>query len=581
MARAHQGDSHTPHNIRLAFIIFAAIGFFLLVRLFFLQVVSGAYYKTQALRQQNFSGVSAPRRGTIYLRERNGELITLASTKDGYLVFINNKILKDKDAAFNKLFALISIEENLFMKAAAKKDDPYEVIFHKVNRETAEKIQELKITGLGVSPEEWRSYPAKKMAAHATGFVGYDGNELTGRYGLELYYEDLLKGEEGFLKGIPGNWFSKLGKNLLSPPTEGYDIVLTVEPNVQAFVERMLERVETKWHPTDGGAVIMEPSTGKIIAMAAFPTFDPNSYEKTEELSTFVNPIVENVFEFGSVFKMLTVASGLNERVITPETTYFDPGKLELDGYTISNFDGKGRGTVSMQVVLEQSLNTGAAFVAQKLGKDRMRQYFTNFGLGEKTGITLPGEVAGQIGNLKTGRDVEIATAAFGQGVSVTPLEYARAASALANGGKIMKPYIVERIIRPGREDSVTKPETIREVIRPETSETISRMLVQVVDKALLDGEVKSKNFTIAAKTGTAQIPLKNSKGYSEEYLHSFLGYAPGFDARFLVFMYIEKPRGVKYASYSLGPYFKELMHFLLTYYEVPPDRSPSEAAGN
>jgi len=276
------------------------------------------------------------------------------------------------------------------------------------------------------------------------------------------------------------------------------------------------------------------------------------------------------------VFKALTMASGLDAGVINPETIYFDAGKLELNGYPISNFDGKGRGRVNMQGVLEESLNTGAAFVAQKLGKENMRNYFTNFGLGEKTDIDLPGEVKGQIKNLSSRRDIEYATASFGQGISVTPLEFARATAALANGGKIMKPYLVERIIRPGQGDMVTKPEVVREVIRPETGETISRMLVQVVDKALLEGAVKSKNFTMAAKTGTAQIPLEHTKGYSEEYLHSFLGYAPGFDARFLVFMYMQKPQGVRYASYSLGPYFEQLMHFLLTYYEVPPDRQPA-----
>ena len=588
MVRGHgraKKEPDTSKKIRIAFGIFMLLAAVILTRLFFLQVVSGAYYKTQSYRQQNLSQEKSPRRGNIYMRKKSGKLITLAATKDGYLAFLNNRKLKNPEEALQKLSAIIPVNRETFNKAAAKTADPYEVVAPKVERAEAEKIRALGIEGLEVAPEEWRSYPGKKLAAHVAGFVGYNGDRLEGRYGIERYFENALKGQEGFAKtSATGGFLTQLGKNLLSPPTEGYDIVLTLEPSVQAFLERILERAREQYQPTGGGAVIIEPGTGKIIAMAAFPTFDPNAYEKTEELGVFINPLVESVFEFGSVFKPLTMASGLNERVVTPETTYFDSGKLTLDGYTISNFDGKGRGRATMQEVLEQSLNTGAAFVAQKLGKENLRKYFTDFGLGEKTGVTLPGEVAGQIGNLKSRQDIEYATASFGQGISVTPLEYASATAALANGGKLMKPYLVERIVRPGREDLVTKPEVVREVVRPETAETISRMLVQVVDKALLNGQVKSKNYTMAAKTGTAQIPLENAKGYSEEYLHSFMGYAPGFDTRFLVFMYIQKPQGVRYASYSLGPYFEELMHFLLTYYEVPPDRAlpaPAPTAGN
>lgn len=307
--------------------------------------------------------------------------------------------------------------------------------------------------------------------------------------------------------------------------------------------------------------------------MAGFPSFDPNTYGKTESLGAFVNPLVENVYEFGSVFKSLTMAAGLDKGVVTPDTKYFDKGFLELDGYTIRNFDGKGRGEVTMRKVLDESLNTGAAFVAQQLGHDSMRDYFTAYGLNQKTGITLPGEVRGNLENLSSKRQIEYATAAFGQGISATPLEFARAAAALANGGKIMQPYLVERIVRPGRGDIVFEPKEVGQAIKPEISVTISQMLAEVADDALLGGTVKFKHWTAAAKTGTAQIPKTDGKGYSGEYLHSFLAYAPAFDAKFLLFMYIEKPQGVQYASHSLGPYYTDIMQFLLTYYDVPPDR--------
>ena len=562
-------------RIRLVFAIVLAGAALIIARLFFLQVVSGEYYKTQASRQQNFSQILTPRRGEIYLSDRKGNTLSLASTKEGYLLFINPQKIKEPEAVLAKLNPLVPLERENFLKRAAKTGDPYEVVAHRLDRAAALAIEELEIEGVGIVPEEWRTYPLKSLAAHVVGFLGYKDDELIGRYGLEHYFEDELRGNDGYLDAdlSAGGVLLELGKNLFEPPEEGHDLVLTIDPNVQVFFEKKLKSIQEKWNPSRGGGIILDPQTGKILALAAFPSFDPNTYGETQDLATFINPMVENIFEFGSVFKPLTMAAALNERVLTPQTTYFDKGYLILDGYKIENFDQKGRGETTMQKVLEESLNTGAAFAAGKLGKENMRKYFTAYGLGEKTGVELPGEVAGNLSNLSSKRDVEYATASFGQGVSATPLEFARAVAALANSGKLMKPYLVERIVRPGREDVITEPEVAREVLTPETSETISKMLVKVVDDALLGGTVKFKRFTAAAKTGTAQIPLKDAKGYSEEYLHSFFGWAPGFDAKFLVFLYMEKPQGVRYASQSLGPSWAEIMQFLLTYYEVPPDR--------
>lgn len=575
MRRDISPEREITRRIRIAFFIILIAGTLLLGRLFFLQIISGPYYKNQAQRQQNYSQILTPRRGEIYLRERSGELIPVATTKEGYLLYINPKKLENPEKAYGELSKIVALDNEIFLSRALKKDDPYEVVAHRLERKEADEVIYLKLENVGISPEEWRVYPAKTTAAHVIGFLGYNEDELEGRYGVERFFEGELRGRMGWVSGSKsaGGILLELGKRFFSPPEEGYDIVLTLEPNVQAFVEKKLAEVNDAWKPSGGGAIVIEPKTGKILAMAAFPNFDPNTYGSSKSLDVFVNPIVENIFEFGSVFKPLTMAAGINENIVTPETTYFDKGFLILDGYTIKNFDEKGRGETTMQNVLSESLNTGAAFVADKLGKENMRKYFAAYGLSEKTGITLPGEVKGNLKNLNSTREVEYATAAFGQGVSVTPLEFTRAASALANGGKIMKPYIVERIIRPGREDTIIGPEEARQVITTETADTVSRMLVKVGDEALLGGTVKFKHWTAAAKTGTAEIPNKEGRGYSGQYLHSFLAYAPGFDAKFLLFMYIEKPQGVRYASQSLGPYYEQIMQFLLTYYDVPPDR--------
>jgi cell division protein FtsI/penicillin-binding protein 2 len=575
MKNQRRKDPDTAKRIKFVLFLLILFAAFLAIRLFFIQIISGDYYEAQAARQQNFSQIIAPRRGNIYLKTKTGELATLATTKEGYLLYINPRILKNPEDSYEQLNAILPIEKEDFLERASKKEDPYEVIAHKIERDTKSRIEDLRIEGVGTAAEEWRNYPGKNLASHVLGFLGYSEEVLEGRYGLERYFDDILQGEEGYLNGTrsAGGSILELGRNLLSPPKEGYDLVLTLEPNAQAFLEKKLVEIEKAWRPQRGGAIILEPKTGKILAMAAFPNFDPNSYGKIESLETFINPLVENVFEFGSVFKPLTLAAALNENIITPQTTYYDKGYLTLDDYTIKNFDEKGRGEVTMQKVLEESLNTGAAFVAQRLGKENMRKYFLSYGLGEKTGVTLPGEVKGNTSNLYSGREVEYATASFGQGISTTPLAFATAAASLANGGKIMKPYLVERIVRPGKEDILTKPEAKREILSTKTSETISKMLVKVVEDALLGGGAELQNWTWAAKTGTAQIPLKDAKGYSQDSLHSFFGYAPAFDPKFLVFLYLEKPQGVKYAAYSLGPYSKEIIQFLLTYYEIPPDK--------
>ena len=562
-----RATTQNPTNrINTIILIVVLIGILIGIRLFFLQVVNYSYYEARAEGQQSFKKILEAKRGNILAKTKTREEVFLAATRNGYILFLNNKLLQEKDGLYDKLNGVTPIDKALFAKAVLKENDPYEILKRRVSQNEADAIAALKLQGVGLEPESWRYYPLGMFAAHALGFVAEsDKGELEGKYGIEKYYNLKLNGEEGTItadKDAKGLLIA-LGKQLVTDAEEGENITLTIDPDLQRFVEAETVKVMEKWSAISAGAIIIEPKTGRIRAIAAAPAFDPNEYQKEKTFGIFLNPFTEKIFEMGSVFKPLTIAAALDRGVITPETTYVDKGEVKIGTVVIHNYDYKARGTVNMTHILEESLNTGAVFAMQKVGGEKLREYFHNYGLGEKLGIDLPGELKGDLSNLDSGREVEFATASFGQGIAVTPIELAMALASLGNGGKLMRPYL----------NAANSPQMIRQVIKPETSTTISKMLVDVVDLALAGGNAKIAGYSIAAKTGTAQIPKKDGKGYGDQYLHTFFGYFPAYDPQYLILMFLEKPQGVKYASHSLTDTFSELVEFMISYYTIPPDR--------
>ncbi|MEX2013541.1 MAG: penicillin-binding protein 2 [Parcubacteria group bacterium] len=579
-----RGSKNRLRLLSLFVILFAIL---LVSRLYFIQIVSGENFEAKA-EHQYVAGINYFDRGAIYFTTKDGASVPAATIRLGFILYINPGILSQHDnleEIYETVNAITPIDKEDFLTKAGKRDDPYEVLSRKQSADVADKIKALKISGLSVARERWRVYPGGTIAAHTVGLIGFNGDILAGRYGLERFYESVLKrsGDNVFI-----NFFAEIFSNIKKVVSEDEslegDIITTIEPSVEVYLESELKKVTEKYSSDFTGGIVINPRTGEIYAMALTPTFDPNFPQGERNSNVFNNRLIEDRYEMGSILKALTLAVGIDSNAITARTTYNDPGCLTLNTRTFCNYDGKSHGSgLSMQFVLNRSLNTGAAFVVSRMGNSNFNNAMLAFGLGTTTGIDLPNEGKSLVSNLKTNRDLESAQASFGQGIALTPIITVRALSALANGGTLITPHLVKEIkYKLGPTKTLTYPpkEERERVISEETSVEISRMLTEVMDRSLRDGRVRFDNYSIAAKTGTAQIANPTSGGYYDDrYLHSFFGYFPSYEPEFLVFLYTYYPKNVQYASETLTDTFINITKFLINYYNIPPDREVPPAA--
>ncbi|MBI5140520.1 MAG: penicillin-binding protein 2 [Candidatus Vogelbacteria bacterium] len=548
----------------------------LVARLFYLQVIQGEEFTKMADRQYVKPVADVFSRGSIYFQEKDGNLISAATIKTNYILAVNPNIITEPEFAYALISPLVTVPHDDFIAKAVKLNDPYEPIAKIDNDELVQKIRDLKIPGVNLYKENIRFYPADRLASHVLGIVAQskdEGNKFAGRYGVERSYEDILKRSASSLYV---NFFAEIFSNLSQKSTDlsAGDLILTIEPNVENFLSKTISDLDARWDADLSAGIVIDPTSGKIFAMSSLPDFSPNNFRTEKSVAVFRNSIVEDVFEMGSIVKPLTLSAGIDAGVITPKTKYNDKGFVILNGKRIENHDGKRMGEVDMQAVIDNSLNTGAVYVMEKLGRDKFRTYMKKFGLGEKTGIDLPNETGGLITNLDSKYEIDYATSAFGQGMALSPIGATRALGAIANGGILIRPYIVDRIVNKAGISKETLPSVKKRVIRASTSEQMTDMLVHAFDYGLVGGKYKLKQYSIAAKTGTAQIP-DGKGGYGDKTLHSFFGYFPAYSPKFLVLLYMVNPKnGATFSSDTMSGPFTNLAKFLLNYYEVPPDRN-------
>lgn len=562
-------------RIKLAMTIFIFLFFIVLVRVFYIQVIEYKKLRNLAENLWNRELPIAPNRGLIY--DRNGKIIADNVTTTS-LVLIPNQI-KNKEEVTTKLSEILGITYDEMAKHVYKKVSMNRVhpVGRKLSYEIADKIDALNFDGVYLIKESKRNYPYDAYLSHVIGFVGIDNQGLSG---LELQYEDYLKGSYGSIK-----YYSDAKGNRLDlaeeyeKPQDGMNITLTIDYDIQKAVERELDIAVSKYNPESAMAIVMDPNSGEVLAMSSRPNFSPDHYKKytVEEINR--NLPIFSTFEPGSTFKIITLAAALEEKKVDLyKDTYYDSGHVMVAGAKIRCWKAGGHGYQTYMQVVENSCNPGFVQLGQRLGKETLFKYIDQFGFGKKTGIDLNGEGTGILFSLDRVGEVELATTAFGQGVSVTPIQQITAVSAAINGGTLYKPYIVKSINEPETNTIIqlNEEEEVRKVISEETSTLVRTALENVVangtgHSAYIDG------YRVGGKTGTAQ-KVQNGTYMVGNYVLSFIGFLPADNPKLVVYVAIDHPQNtVQYGGTVASPIAKNILRDGIEAFDIKPNYTGPE----
>ncbi len=553
-------------------------------RLFYLMIWEHDFYTALAASTHETSRALIPKRGEIFIQDsRTGATFPVALNQDVYLMFADTRLIKNNESAEHIASKLAekfnySAERKIaVLTQLNKRTDPYEPLEQKIDQKKADAIRELDLEGIGFVRVSQRYYPEKNLAASVIGFVGKnkDGADW-GKYGIEGYWQAELAGHGGVAEGLrSGNGL--IQPRSLKPAQNGTDLILTIDRTLQYKACERLRQGMIEYEAESAALVIMDPFTGAVLVMCSLPDFDPNKYNQVESIDVFNNQTIFTPYEPGSIFKPIGMAAALNENVVTPATAYTDTGRR--DGVcqgSIQNAGNKTHGAMDMTMVIVKSINTGMVHVVDRLGKNIFTTYVKKFGFGVETGIDLDTEVSGTIDSLMLNKGTKLdcysATASFGQGITVTPLQAATAFSAIANGGNLMRPYVVKEKRFADGHVEITKPKTEFSMLSRRGASQIANMLVTAVDTGYA-GRARVAGHRVAGKSGTAEIADSNGRGYTKTYNHSFIGFAPVENPKYVMIVKYEKPTKFPYAESTSAQVFGELSKYLLEYYQVPPSR--------
>ena len=551
-------------RIKIVLLIILFIFIIIIAKVFYIEVID--YKKLNSLASGLWSRnlpIEADR-GNIYTVDGEAIAGNLTTTS---LVFIPNQI-KNKDLVAEKISEILDvpkskIEEHLYKKSMMERVHPEG---RRLSYEIADKIENLHFDGVYLLKESKRYYPHNEMLSHVLGYVGIDNQGLSG---LELEYDDILTGEYGSIQYFSDAKGNNLERNsVYVEPEDGLDIYLTVDYGIQSSIERELDNVVLRYNPDGAWAIAMDPNTGEILGMSSRPNFNPNSYKDYDTETINRNMAIWASYEPGSTFKILTLSAAVNEgKVDLLKDTFYDGGSVNVDGARIKCWKHGGHGSQTFLEVVQNSCNPGFVELGNRLGKETLFDYINKFGYGKKTGIDLNGEATGILFSLDKVGPVELATTAFGQGVSVTALQQVVAVSAAINGGTLYKPYIVKRVAyhENGQIIKEVKPTIVRDnIVTKDTSEKVRMTLESVVSlgtgrNAYIDG------YRVGGKTGTAQ-KVNNGIYMQGNYIVSFIGFLPANDPKIVVYLAIDNPKGVtQYGGTVSAPIVKNIMEDAIT----------------
>ncbi len=550
------------------FCLFILLFSVIIARLFHWQVISGEKLKKEAQSQYALQFSIPAQRGTIAASDGNPIVLSTPA----YLLYAEPRKIKDPRTFLAKIAEFLPTDASEFLSQLTDGTRAWVPIAHKVDHEVAQSIRTLNLAGLGFEKEPKRYYPEASMAAQLLGFVGSDANgDDRGYFGLEGYYNRELSGKEGLLsleKDARGNPIL-IGEARRIEPENGRSLVLWLDRAIQSAVERRLAEGIRKYGAKEGSVVIVDPKTGGVLAMASYPSYDPRRFADSDK-TLYKNPIVAGTYEPGSTFKVFIMSAALEEKLVTPTMTMNETGPLAVGEHTIRTWNDTYNGTISMSKVLEKSSNVGMVFVARLLGREKELAFIKRFGFGSVTNVDLEEEATPELRPESEWREIDLATASFGQGIAVTPIQMVRAVSAFANDGWLVEPHIVKEIRDNKGRTIPIRPKKLRQVISAATAKIITEMMVTAVE----NGEAKwakPKGYRIAGKTGTAQIPVAGH--YDEEKtIASFVGFAPADDPKFAMLVTLREPISSPWGSETAAPLFFAIARDIFSYFGIAPE---------